>query len=141
MKYPFGEIVQPLIQQDRTPKKVFVLGVYASAVHARWKRGNKIVCQALAVASEPRIFWDGNQEEAKQIISRIRIPTNNQIDTRQINIRKKSKFNHVCTAVSQLPFPAGSIGKECAYNARNVGDVDSMPGLGKYPGEEIGNPL
>lgn len=74
MKYPFGEIVQPLIQQDRTPKKVFVLGVYASAVHARWKRGNKIVCQALAVASEPRIFWDGNQEEAKQIISRIRIP-------------------------------------------------------------------
>ena len=67
--------------------------------------------------------------------------SNNQIDTRQINIRKKSKFNHVCTAVSQLPFPAGSIGKECAYNARNVGDVDSMPGLGKYPGEENGNPL
>ena len=67
--------------------------------------------------------------------------SNNQIDTRQINIRKKSKFNHVCTAVSQLPFPAGSIGKECAYNARNVGDVDSMPGLGKYPGEEIGNLL
>ena len=30
--YPFGEIVHPLIQQDRTPKKVFVLGVYASAV-------------------------------------------------------------------------------------------------------------
>ena len=29
--YPFGETVYPLVQQDRTPKKVFVLGVYASA--------------------------------------------------------------------------------------------------------------
>lgn len=72
--YPFGETVHPLVQQDRTPKKVFVLGVYASAVHARWKRGNKIICQALAVASEPRIFWDGNPEEAAEIIGRIHIP-------------------------------------------------------------------
>ena len=72
--YPFGEIVHPLVQQDRTPKKVFVLGVYASAVHARWKIGNKTICPALAVASEPRIFWDGNQEEAADIISRIHIP-------------------------------------------------------------------
>lgn len=72
--YPFGEIVHPLIQQDRTPKKVFVLGVYASAVHARWKIGNKTICPALAVASEPRIFWDGNIEEAAEIIGKIRIP-------------------------------------------------------------------
>ena len=72
--YPFGEEVHRLVQQDRTPKKVFVLGVYASAVHARWKKGNEIICQALAVASEPRIFWDGNKEEAKEIISRIHIP-------------------------------------------------------------------
>ena len=72
--YPFGETVHPLVQQDRTPKKVFVLGVYASAVHARWKQGNKIICQALAVASEPRIFWDGNLEEAAEIIGRIHIP-------------------------------------------------------------------
>ena len=76
MKYyfPFGETVHPLIQQDRSPKKVFVLGVYASAVHARWKKENKIVSAAIAVASEPRIFWDGNQQEASEIISRIRIP-------------------------------------------------------------------
>ena len=72
--YPFGEEVHRLVQQDRNPKKVFVLGVYASAVHARWKKGNEIICQALAVASEPRIFWDGNKEEAKEIISRIQIP-------------------------------------------------------------------
>jgi hypothetical protein len=72
--FPFGETVKPLAQLDRTPKKVFVLGVYASAVHARWKCGSKIVCQALAVASEPRIFWDGNPEEAAEIIGKIKIP-------------------------------------------------------------------
>jgi len=72
--FPFGKKVCPLVQQDRTPKTVFVLGVYASAVHARWKKGNQIICQALAVASEPRIFWDGNEDEARQIISGIAIP-------------------------------------------------------------------
>ena len=72
--YPFGQQVHTLVQQDRTPKKVFVLGVYASAVHARWKKDGKTICAALAVASEPRIFWDGNIEEAKKIISKISIP-------------------------------------------------------------------
>ena len=71
--YPFGEELKQVVQQDRTPKKMFVLGVYASAVHAKWKREGKVVCNALAVASEPRIFWDGNMEEAKEIISRIKI--------------------------------------------------------------------
>ena len=76
MKYffPFGEAVHPLVQVDRSPKKVFVLGVYASAVHARWKKDGKVVCPALAVASEPRIFWDGNPQEASEIIGRIHIP-------------------------------------------------------------------
>lgn len=76
MKYyhPFGEVVHPLVQLDRSPKKIFVLGVYASAVHARWRKGNKVICAALAVASEPRIFWNGNPEEAAEIISRIHIP-------------------------------------------------------------------
>ena len=76
MKYyfPFGETVKPLVQEDRTPKKVFVLGVYASAVHARWMNGSSIKCHALAVASEPRIFWDGNPKEAAEIIGRIKIP-------------------------------------------------------------------
>ncbi|MBR3713812.1 MAG: hypothetical protein IKM98_11545 [Bacteroidales bacterium] len=74
-KFPFGQEVHKLVQQDRSPKKVFVLGVYASAVHAKWKDKNgKLVCQALAVASEPRIFWDGNEKEAAEIISKIHIP-------------------------------------------------------------------
>ena len=72
--FPFGQELHPLVQEDTAPKKVFVLGVYASAVHARWKLEGQIICQALAVASEPRIFWDGNEEEAKAIISKISIP-------------------------------------------------------------------
>ena len=72
--FPFGQELKPLVQEDRTPKKVFVLGVYASAVHARWRKDGKTVCQALAVASEPRIFWDGNVEEARAIIEAVGMP-------------------------------------------------------------------
>lgn len=70
--FPFGEELHPLMQEDRSPKKVFVLGVYASAVHARWKKDGQIICQALAVASEPCIFWNG--KNAKEIIDEIAIP-------------------------------------------------------------------
>ena len=72
--FPFGKELLPLIQEDRTPKKVFVLGVYASAVHARWKKDGQIICQALAVASEPYIFWDGDIDQAKEIINSVNIP-------------------------------------------------------------------
>ena len=73
--FPFGQEVHPVVQQNRTPKKVFVLGVYASAVHARWKgRDGKEICKALAVASEPEIFWKGDTKEAREIISKINIP-------------------------------------------------------------------
>jgi uracil-DNA glycosylase len=72
--FPFGEPVQTVEQTDRTPKQIFVLGVYASAVHARWLDTNgKQVITALAVASEPYIFWHGNN--AAQIIQQIQIPT------------------------------------------------------------------
>lgn len=76
MKYffPFGSRVEKLVQVDQTPKEVFVLGVYASAVHAKWIYNDKIFCQALAVASEPRIFWDGNIDEAQTIIDEIAVP-------------------------------------------------------------------
>ena len=39
---------------------------------------------------------------------------------------------------SLLGFPCGSDGKASAYNA---GDLDSIPGLGRSPGERNGNPL
>ena len=35
-------------------------------------------------------------------------------------------------------FPGGSEGKA---SARNAGDLGSIPGLGRYPGEGKGNPL
>ena len=72
-RFPFGQPVNRLTQQDRTPKAVFVLGVYASAVHARWKNPDgQVVVSALAVASEPYIFWRG--EGAAEIIAKIPVP-------------------------------------------------------------------
>jgi hypothetical protein len=45
----------------------------ASAVHARWIDANgKQLVAALAVASEPDIFWTG--ENAEQIINGIHVP-------------------------------------------------------------------
>jgi len=73
-RFPFGQSLKRLTQTDRAPKKIFVLGVYASAVHAKWIRDGSVVCRALAVASEPYIFWDGNESEARNIIGRIGIP-------------------------------------------------------------------
>ena len=39
---------------------------------------------------------------------------------------------------SILDFPGGSDGKASVYNA---GDLGSIPGLGRFPGEDNGNPL
>jgi hypothetical protein len=73
--FPFGEPLRVVSQQDRAPKKLFVLGVCASAVHAKWfSPDGKLISHALAVASEPCVFWNGDTNEATQIISRIQIP-------------------------------------------------------------------
>ena len=37
-----------------------------------------------------------------------------------------------------MDFPGGSDSKESVYNA---GDLGSIPGLGRFPGEGNGNPL
>jgi hypothetical protein len=72
--YPFGEPRRAVVQQDRGPKRVFVLGVYASAVHARWiDADGKELVRALAVANEPTIFWDGS--DAANIVARIKVPS------------------------------------------------------------------
>src|SRR5688500_15578136 len=71
-RFPFGQPLQRVEQTDRTPKEVFILGVYASAVHAKWvgPDGN-VVVRALAVASEPYIFWRG--EGVEDILRRIEV--------------------------------------------------------------------
>jgi hypothetical protein len=75
IRFPFGEYLHDVKQAGQMPKKVFVLGVYASAVHAKWiSPEGKQISPALAVASEPCIFWQGDKEEAKKIIEAIRIP-------------------------------------------------------------------
>ena len=72
--FPFGQSLKKVEQNDRSSKEAFVLGVYASAVHARWidKNGKQKIA-ALAVASEPEIFWRG--ENAEEIINGIQIPS------------------------------------------------------------------
>lgn len=71
--FPFGKKLTKVQQKDRTPKKAFVLGVYASAVHAKWTDINgKQLVSSFAVASEPDIFWTG--DNAEQIISSIKLP-------------------------------------------------------------------
>jgi hypothetical protein len=71
--FPFGNVLQAVKQTDCSPKKMFILGVYASAVHARWIGADgKQKVNAFAVASEPYIFWRG--DGAKEIIERIKIP-------------------------------------------------------------------
>lgn len=71
--FPFGMPIEPLVQADRAPKRVFLLGVYASAVHARWvSESDKTIINALGVASEPEIFWRG--DGAAEIISGIPVP-------------------------------------------------------------------
>ena len=71
--FPFGQPIRRVVQTDRSRKRVFILGVYASAVHARWVNpaGEQVV-RALGVASEPCIFWRG--EGADEIVSTIEIP-------------------------------------------------------------------
>lgn len=71
--FPFGSELKKVEQKDKTSKNVFVLGVYASAVHAKWVGPDgKRKVTALAVASEPEIFWRG--DNAEEIISAIKIP-------------------------------------------------------------------
>jgi uracil-DNA glycosylase len=74
-QYPFGEVVKKVEQKDKKPKEWFVLGVYASAVHAKWiGNDGRIKIKALAVASEPEIFWKGDRERGEKIISQITVP-------------------------------------------------------------------
>ncbi|WP_243338317.1 hypothetical protein [Anaeromyxobacter soli] len=72
-RFPFGQPLEVTPPQEARNAKAFVLGVYASAVHARWiGPDGKEACKALAVASEPYSFWDGS--DAADIISKIRVP-------------------------------------------------------------------
>jgi hypothetical protein len=73
--FPFGNPVLRVQQTDRIPKPVFILGVYSSAVFAQFKPANsKSTIKYLPIDNEPEIFWSGDEESAKKIISKIIIP-------------------------------------------------------------------
>ena len=44
-------------------------------------------------------------------------------------------------ALFTVGFPDGSVGKESTCNARDTGDMGSVPGLGRSSGEGISYPL
>ena len=72
--FPFGRPIHKVVQTDRGPKRAFVLGVYASAVYARWiDEDGETLVSATAVASEPEIFWRG--EGAEEIVASIEMPS------------------------------------------------------------------
>lgn len=73
--FPFGQEVKKVEQEERSSKRAFILGVYASAVHARWVNLlGKTVVKAMAVASEPYIFW--RSENAEEIYGEYKFPNN-----------------------------------------------------------------
>ena len=49
------------------------------------------------------------------------------------------RFNSHCSCLPS--FPGGASGKEPACQCRRHRDLSSVPRLGRYPGEENGNPL
>ncbi len=73
--FPFGLPITPVKQvADGQPKKLFILSVYASAVHVKWYGPDgKIRIRAMAVASEPEIFWRGDDEYVWEVIKRINL--------------------------------------------------------------------
>jgi uracil-DNA glycosylase len=74
--FPFGSPVYSVHQEVRSRKQVFVLGVYASAVHARWiGEDGRQKMGAVGIASEPEIFWCGGRESAQAAIARISLPS------------------------------------------------------------------
>ncbi len=73
-KFPFGQLVTLEFQKDESPKKVFVLDSFPSAVYAKWVMDTGTVYNLLPVASEPSNLWYGDAKEAIQIIENISIP-------------------------------------------------------------------
>ena len=106
--FPFGEPIMAVKQKaDSYDKKYFILGVYASAVHVQWIKDGKVIVKALAVASEPEIFWKGDDNYVQEVINRINLdksygelkpasrslngPSGNCLDERYLNPLKLTR--------------------------------------------------
>jgi hypothetical protein len=63
-RFPFGAPIQPVTWQQAGPKPVMVIGVYPSAVHARWVDvDGRTRIRAVAMANEPEPFWTGQDAD------------------------------------------------------------------------------
>ena len=61
-----------------------------------------------------------------------------KINETSYSFKKSSKIDEPQQDSQKEDFPRGSDGKESAWN---IGDPDLICGLGRFPGEENGNPL
>jgi hypothetical protein len=60
---PLWPASRPVTWRQPGPKPVLIIGVYPSAVHARWIGPDAKGIRALAVADEPEPFWTGDGAE------------------------------------------------------------------------------
>jgi hypothetical protein len=75
-RFPFGAPIQPVTWQQAGPKPVLIIGVYPSAVHARWVDGDgRTRIRAVAVANEPEPFWTGQDAEHRVAAVAATVPT------------------------------------------------------------------
>ena len=51
------------------------------------------------------------------------------------------KLKKKISLMTIMSFPNGLVGKESTCNAEGTGDMDSVPGWGRFPGGGHGNPL
>ena len=51
------------------------------------------------------------------------------------------RFHLLTFLITYMGFPSGSVVKNLPVNAGDAEDLDSIPGLGRAPGEGNGNPL
>ena len=98
--------------------------------------------KAIKVANKPHHFRVSNVTIISFHFALTKLPT---IQQRKTSRKKESdceKINGVENKLTLKDFPGGSDGKVSVYNA---GDLGSIPGLGRFPGEGndnlLGNPM
>ena len=69
---------------------------------------------------------------------RVRLPGESRKSGTLVQFPFKTQVSKCLLSRPEVGFPCGSAGKESACN---VGDLGSIPGLGRSPGEGKGNPL
>jgi hypothetical protein len=75
--FPFGRILTKVFQKNFSPKPVFVLGLNGSAIFARFiSKDRSIIIHNIPVDNEPFLFWNGGLNDARNIVSEIKVSKN-----------------------------------------------------------------